>query len=214
LQTWEYAISDDHLQSASDLLAEHGFPYVAPNPLLVGTFGDFEDKGRHHRSVKDNPEDRITLQLLPLSITCISLDDLQCAPSNKHPAPTIYRLPLPQHCLSLVQCIASYPSGSNSRMKPVFELSTLVAFAIFEYQYYFKDWDQPEESEEEYREKVQIALKKVRSWTLPESTDYWRELLETLVDGGQPRDIPYNSKVEEQHWGSSHWPISRRRTSH
>lgn len=192
MQTWEYAISHDNLQSASDLLAEHGFPYVSPNPLLVETYGDFEDKGRHHRSVKENLENKISLQLLPLSITCISLDDLQRAPSNKHPAPTIYRLPLPQHCLLLVQCIASYPSGSNSRSKPVFEISALVAYAIFEYNYYFKDWDQHEESEEEYKEKVQIALKNVGSWTIPENTDYWRKLLETLVDGNrQPRDIPY-----------------------
>ena len=192
MQTWEYAISDDNLQFASDLLAEHGFPYVSPNPLLVGTYGGFEGKGRHHRSVKENPEKGILLQLLPLSITCISRDDLHCALPNKHPAPTIYRLPLPQHCLSLVQCIASYPSGSSNRSKPVFELSALNAYAIFEYTYYFKDWDQPEESEEEYKKKVQIALKKVRSWTLPESTDYWRKLLETVVEGNcQPRDIAY-----------------------
>ncbi len=196
MQTWEYAISDDHLRSASDLLAEHGFPYVSPNPLLVGTYGDFEGKGRHHRSVKENPEDRITLQLLPLSITCISLDDLQSAHSNKYPAPNIYRLPLSQHCLSLVQCIASYPSGSRSRMKPVFELSALVAYAIFEYRWYSKDWDEPEESEEEYKEKVQFALKKVRSWTLPESTHCWRKLLETVVDGKRrSRDIPYKPEL-------------------
>jgi len=134
----------------------------------------------------------VSLRLLPLSITCISLDDLQYIPLNERPAPTIYRLPLPQHCLSLVQCIASYPPESDSRMEPVFELSALIAYAIFEYKYYTKDWYQPEESEEEYKENVQIALKKVRSWTLPESTDYWRKLLETLVDGNrQLSDIPY-----------------------
>lgn len=192
MQIWEYAISDDDLQSASDLLAEHGFPYVPENRGLVRTYGDFEDKGRYHRSVKDSPKRKILLQLLPLSITGVSLDDLRCAPSNKHPGPTIYRLPLPQHCLSLIRCIASYPPESDSRNKPTFELAQLVAFAIFEYQYYFKDWDQPEESEEEYREKVQIALKKVRSWNLPEGTTCWRELLETLVEGNlQPDDIPY-----------------------
>lgn len=138
----------------------------------------------------------VSLRLLPLSLTCISLDDLQYIPSNERPAPTIYRLPLPQYCLSLVKCIASYPPGSNSRMKPVFELSTLIAYAVFEYKYYTKDWDQPEESEEEYKENVQIALKKVRSWTLPESTGYCRKLLETLVDGTRrPEEIPYKPDI-------------------
>lgn len=195
MQTWEYAIPDENLQSASDLLAKHGFPYVSPNPLNLEVYGDFEGKSRYHRNVEEAPKSDIRLQLLPLSVTCISLDDLQCTPSDQHPGPTIYRLPLPQHCLSLVQCIASYPSyppGSWSRNKPCFELSALVAHAIFEYEYYSKDWDQPEESEEEYQEKVQLALKKVRSWSLPEGTIYWRKILETLVDGSRrPRDIPY-----------------------
>ena len=88
--------------------------------------------------------------------------------------------------------MASFPPESGSRMKPAIELSALIAYAIFEYKYYSKSWDEPEESEEEYQRKVQIALKKVRSWNLPGTADYWRKILENLVGGMyRPRNIPY-----------------------
>ena len=93
-----------------------------------------------------------------------------------------------------MQCIASYPPYSDSRNGPRLELSALIAYAIFEYKYHSKDWDQPEESEEEYKRKVQIAPKKVRSSTLPESTDYWLKILETLVCGNRHlKDIPFKA---------------------
>ena len=199
-QTWEYAIPDNDLQTASDLLAEHGFPFVAPNPLCVSTYGDFVGKGRQHGVVYETlkkPLIEPLLQLVPLSITCISLNSLRHTSSGGHPGPNIYRLPLPEHCLSLIKCISSYPLDSSSRNNPLLELSVLNAQAIFEYRYYYKDWYEPEESEEEYQEKIQFALKKVRSWILPESMDYWRKLLETVVDGSRhPDNIPYMPNIQ------------------
>lgn len=73
----------------------------------------------------------------------------------------------------------------------------LITHAIFEYNYYSKDWYEPEESEEEYQEKIQFSLKKVRSWSLPESADRHRKVLETLVEGKlKCKNIPHTADKE------------------
>ena len=114
--------------TASDLLAEHGPPFISPSPHRIATYDDFVEERRDYGENSGNdPKVIVSLQLLPLPISPILLGDVQCILLNERPTPTIS---LPQQCLSLVRCIASYPLESNSRREPISELSALLVYGL------------------------------------------------------------------------------------
>ena len=67
-----------------------------------------------------------------------------------------------------------------------------------DYKYCSKSGDELEESKEEYQERIQLALEKVRSWNLPENTDCCRKVLETVVrDNRQLEHIAYKPDIKK-----------------
>ena len=153
---------------------------------------NFDTKGRSHTSNESNEKGLPRLRLVPFSLTKLSLSDARRAGSSLHLGTTIHKLDLPQHTYSLLRCIASLPKNSLSRHKPMLEFSCLLAYGIFEYEYQFKDWDKPEETDEEYRKSTKRALERIELWPSPANPDRWYVMLKEIVSGKyQARDIPF-----------------------
>ncbi|KAM0436870.1 hypothetical protein ACHAPT_002583 [Fusarium lateritium] len=201
-----FLVPDEQLQVANDIAKAGGLLNDNHPPSYLSEFAD-----QGFRYVYGNPKCR--LMLLPLSWTGIKKEELMAvAPSTRLLPCNTWTVPLSVFCVAYLRIIMQEKAGSRARVMAIADLSSVIAYSMFDMSYegdYMlgpeDDIDEGIEVQKDGKEDTAVskdalemenALSSIREWHLTEDAKWARGTLIQLVSGTlRYEDLP--SKDDE-----------------
>jgi hypothetical protein len=165
---------------------------AAPNEFCQAYLSEYAGEGRHY--VYGSPKSRFIL--FPLSYTGITRDEIEPASTSGHylspiPCP-IMTVPLPAFYTTSLRIITKERIGSRVRMIAITDLSSVIAYSMFDISYEGDYLVLPEDKidvddKERKRDNEKLtletenALTSIRGWRFQNSDEWAREMLIRLV---------------------------------
>ncbi|GKT46279.1 uncharacterized protein ColSpa_06460 [Colletotrichum spaethianum] len=194
-----FLIPDDQLQSANNITAASSQRLAYQSDHSPAYLSEFANQG--FRYVLGDLMHRFIL--LPLSWTGIDQDELEVIPTPKHhlPSGTIFTVPLPAFCAAYLRIIIQESSGSRALVKAIADLSSVIAYNMFDMSYsgdyminpeddmYDEAIPLPEGGEkgiakaEKDALEIKIALGRIQEWSFKKDDEWTRDILLRLVSG-------------------------------
>ncbi|KAK6544241.1 hypothetical protein TWF694_000944 [Orbilia ellipsospora] len=181
ISVYDYVIEDSHLEEATSLLEnpDTGFTRVEPSRAAKSQ-GVLAEGGCHFVSKFDKKTFPTRIHLVPESLVYLSSHDAEHVHSPFDPSHGVFRPKLPQHCISLVKCMADYAVNSVNRLPASQNLSILLVTVVYKYPNPGGKMFTPEEedeSEEEFLARQHAAIQEVEGWDLAEKDEPYRSKL-------------------------------------
>ncbi|EEU34537.1 uncharacterized protein NECHADRAFT_88832 [Fusarium vanettenii 77-13-4] len=200
-----FLVPDEQLQVANDIAKARGLLNDNHPPSYLS-----ELAGQGFRYVYGNP--KRLLMLAPLSWTGIKKEELMAvAPSARQPSYTTWTVPLPVFCVAYLRIIMQESAGSRVRVMAIADLSSVIAYSMFDMGYEGDCMLGPEDVIDEGIEiqrhveedmaankdalDMQNALNSIREWHFTEDAEWARGTLIQLVSGTlRYEDLPSNGR--------------------
>ncbi|KAJ9373161.1 hypothetical protein DTO282F9_6886 [Paecilomyces variotii] len=177
LQTVEWIVPDDQLSLASRTLLDHGFPLAPPSELLASR-GEWETKALIHNINGEYYRFPMTIHLYPLSFVGLTLEDTVEAISTFDLNQKILTPKPPNYMLSLICYLLKRPVGDINRLKVESDLVCFISYFIFQDSY---DYDESQESEEDFQKRVEEAVRSVKSWNWGSTEQKHLDIIEAVI---------------------------------
>ncbi|KAJ5946171.1 hypothetical protein N7454_003010 [Penicillium verhagenii] len=183
----EWAVPDEQLSVASQILIDHGFPLLEHgwNQLVLGMWGTgclpHDLDGAGHKKV----------HLLPLSLVGLTLEETIEVPSTFDPELTLRSPKPPRYFLSLFRHLLQLPLADCSRTRVQQDICTFIlGSVIHSLPADTPRWIVDAESEEDYQKRVEQGVLEMKSWDWGEVEPRYLEMAERAV-----RDCHYTKTL-------------------
>ncbi|GKZ20609.1 hypothetical protein AbraIFM66951_005936 [Aspergillus brasiliensis] len=164
LLTVEWAVPDDFLTFASQVLTKNGFLQVAMPKRSNVYLGDWDRLCHIHTR---NMEHESPIHLYPLSALHLTLQDTFEVPATFDPDLSILTPKPPRYMLSMIHLLISPPTNQSMRHRVIMDLACFIQGWIFHgppAEEQEMTVEEMEAGEREFLRKIPMAIEEVRSW--------------------------------------------------
>jgi hypothetical protein len=174
----EWAIPDELLSLASEILSDLGFPRVPLSTGAAAYYGEWDRACIIHRL-----GERCPVYLYPLSFIGLELQDT-CKVTSTFDRTLKILTPKPnKYMVSLLRHLLSHPLNDSFRLRVKDDLLSFICFYILrEKPLNTKDGEcDDDESEEDYQNRVGEALKEMETWDWGAGGEDYLKISESVI---------------------------------